>query len=199
MPTIHGAPTVADTRAVARDDQPIATGVRLAGVARAASIDRYRIAVAAHDDDQADAHVERAEHLVVGDAAALCSSRTSAAPSTLRRSISAAQPSGRMRGRFSVIPPPVMCAMPLTSAALEQRAHDTADTIGAARAAPRRPSCPSSGTTCRASSRARRTTLAARANSRWCAGRPTAARSARRPARSSPSVDHAFAARRRRR
>src|SRR6185295_10050753 len=31
-----------------------------------------------------------------------------------RRSISAAQPSGRMRGRFSVMPPPVMCAIPFT-------------------------------------------------------------------------------------
>ena len=38
-----------------------------------------------------------------------------------RRSTTAAVPFGSTRGRLSVMPPPVMCAMPLTSPRAEQR------------------------------------------------------------------------------
>ena len=60
-------------------------------------------------------------------------------------------PSGRTRGRFSVMPPPVMCAIPLTSPRSSSGRIDAADTSGAARAARRPTVAPSSGTTCRAS------------------------------------------------
>ncbi len=50
-----------------------------------------------------------------------------------RESSAAVRPSGSMRGRFSVMPPPVMCAMPLITAALEQRLDQRAGTTDAAR------------------------------------------------------------------
>ena len=67
-------------------------------------------------DDQADAHVERAEHLVARDRAALLQQ-----PEDRRHrprvaiDLGGRSPRAGSRGRFSVMPPPVMCAMPFTS------------------------------------------------------------------------------------
>ena len=95
-----------------------------------------------------------------------------------RRSLPAAS-----RGRFSVMPPPVMCAMPFDEPGVEQRPQRRAgsDRCGASSASPT--VAPSSGTNgVGASARRRRTARGAPASSRSCAGRPTAGRSARRPA-----------------
>ena len=66
------------------------------------------------DDDEADAHVERPQHVVVRHLAGLLQ------PLEDRRHVPGRAIDhrtrcrrGRMRGRFSVMPPPVMCAMPL--------------------------------------------------------------------------------------
>ena len=76
------------------------------------------------DDDQADAHVEGAKHLVARRSPpCCCSSGRSAEPTTPADRSPRAQPSGSIRGRFSVMPPPVMCASPFTHSPLEQRPH----------------------------------------------------------------------------
>ena len=176
-------------RVVARPRSPAttvaddATRAGLAG-ARQQRRARARRRRGAHDDDQADAHVERAEHLVARDArrAAAAAGRAAARPTRADRS-RPRSPSGRMRGRFSVMPPPVMCAMPLTSprsssgrtsaqirpVRREQRVADGRAELRHERVG--------------AAARHARTARGARASSRWCAGRTTAGRSARRRAR----------------
>ena len=91
------------------------------------------------------------------------------------RSTSRAQPSGSIRGRFSVMPPPVMCAMPFTSPA--SSSGDIArryERCGASSASPI--VVPSSGASSRATDRDCRTTPGAPANIRWCADPTTADR-----------------------
>ena len=119
-----------------------------AGLAGAAQDVQQRDRTSPRRDDreQADAHVERALGIVARHAAGRHQPRKSGGTVQPRRSIAALVPSGSTRGRLSVMPPPVMCAMPFTQPGAEQRPHDAADRSGAARAAPRRPSCPSSGT-----------------------------------------------------
>ena len=71
------------------------------------------------DDDHADAAVEDAVHLGVGDVAVpLQPVRTArAAASASRSQPRARRVPGSTRGMFSTSPPPVMCAMPLTGSA----------------------------------------------------------------------------------
>ena len=137
------------------------------------------------DDDQADAHVEGAEHLVARDRAALLhAAGRAAAPTQRLRSISAAQPSGRIARQILGDAAAGDVRHPLDPVALEQRPHQRRGTTGAAPAARRRPSCRAPDERVRLPARPSRRARGARASSRWCAGRPTAARSARRPARS---------------
>ena len=141
--------------------------------------------VACADDDQADAHVERAQHLVVGDVAALAAAAgRAAAPSTRRRSIAAPQPVRQDARQVVGDAAAGDVRHALDEPARRAAAASTAGTSDAARAAPRR-----------RSRRARARSVssvqpsdvehdrAARASSRWCAARTTAGRSARRRAR----------------
>ena len=65
--------------------------------------------------DQADAAVEGLQHLGVGDPGLRRAARRRPAAAARRRGRSRRRaPSGRIRGRFSVSPPPVMCARPCT-------------------------------------------------------------------------------------
>ena len=77
------------------------------------------------DHDHADAAVEDAVHLGLGDVALrAAASRRSAGRGHACASRRAATPSGSMRGACSrARPPPVMCAMPLTSTLAHQREH----------------------------------------------------------------------------
>ena len=80
--------------------------------ARQLTQDALRVRRRAHDN-QPDPHVERAKHFVARDAAALAGSAVKIGGTVHARvSIDAAHPSGSTRGRFSVMPPPVMCAIP---------------------------------------------------------------------------------------
>ena len=68
------------------------------------------------DEHQADAAVEGAQHLgVVEIGRPCCSQPNTAGAFHAARSTCAASPAGRMRGRFSDRPPPVMCATALTA------------------------------------------------------------------------------------
>ena len=82
----------------------------------AAEVAGDRVGVVLGDDqDQADPHVEDAEHLGVGDAAEpLEPGEDRRARPTSRVRARMAQPSGRIRGGLSIRPPPVMWAMPWT-------------------------------------------------------------------------------------
>ena len=61
------------------------------------------------------AHVEGARRSISGTEPDSPSQRNKAGVRHDRRSIRARVPAGSTRGRLSVMPPPVMCAMPLTS------------------------------------------------------------------------------------
>ena len=112
---------------------------RLAGAARAAAASAS--ARSARDDgDQADAAVEGLQHLGLGDAGPrrAASRRPAAAPRRRGRSRRRG-PSGRTRGRFSVSPPPVMCASAAHPAgARAPRSAGAHVDAGRRRAAPRR-------------------------------------------------------------
>ena len=74
------------------------------------------------DENQSDAHVERAEHLRRRRCRRRAgATRTRAAPSSSPGRVRSRSPSGSMRGRFSAMPPPVMCAMPLIQPRVEER------------------------------------------------------------------------------
>ena len=152
--------------------------------ARSAPIDRVGVA-RRDDEDQADAHVERAQHVfAAGPRRRARASGRAAAPPTSRGGRPRRCRRGSTRGRLSVMPPPVMCAMPLIAAASSSSGRMTGryERCGASSASAT--VVPSSGTrSCTPSFRAARTRSCAPASSRWCAGRTTAGRSARRPAR----------------
>ncbi len=91
-----------------------------------------------------------------------------------------------MRGVFSVMPPPVMCAAPLQQPSASSSAIESAsNSCGAPSAVRRRPSRAVPRRRCPARSGRPRTAACAPANSRWCAGPSRAARAARRRPRSS--------------
>ena len=113
--------SVVDHAAVTRDGgSPIATAP---GSPAAASIISAAILVRLRaDDHHPDPHVERAQHVVSGTWPVLLEQRKSAGRVHASRSnATGCVPAGKMRGRLSVIPPPVMCAMPLIRPAIEQR------------------------------------------------------------------------------
>ena len=86
-------------------------------------------------------------------------------------------PPGRMRGRLSVMPAAGDVRHALDEAGREQRAHELADTNGAAREGPRQSvDAKLAARACRPTGRRSRTRCAAPASSRWCAGRTTAGR-----------------------
>ena len=162
---------------------------------RAAAADDAAASASAHGDDQPDAHVERAEHVVERHAARACrATRRAAAPATTPRRTSAAVPSGRMRGRLSVMPPPVMCAMPLTQAGRRAAAASRAgsERCGAQQRLADRLAELGDVAVDRQAERARRRS-AAPASSRWCAGRPTAEPISTSPGTSAAPVDRARA------
>ena len=64
------------------------------------------------DGDEADAHVEGAEHLVFGDVAEVLQVLEERGDFPGGEFDVGVEAAGRMRGRFSVMPPPVMWAMP---------------------------------------------------------------------------------------
>ena len=153
---------------------------------RAASTTRARDPRAAHDD-QADAHVERAEHLVASRSPPRCcnAAETAAAPSTRAGSI-AARAALRQHARQILGDAAAGDVRHALDAAARRAAAATArryDRCGASSASPTRRAELRHERVGR-QARPRRTARAAPANSRWCAGRPTAGRSARRPARS---------------
>ena len=81
---------------------------------RAASSPMQRLGMlAGRHDDEPDAHVERPHHVVLGTSPLCCSHRKSGGTSQAPGRRRAAVPCGSTRGRLSVMPPPVMCAMPL--------------------------------------------------------------------------------------
>ena len=87
-----------------------------------------------------------------------------------------------MRGRFSVMPPPVMCAMPLIrSASSSGRTAGRYDRCGRQEHVAHR-AAQLGDIGVRVEARTTRRTPGAPANTRWCAGRTTADRAARRPA-----------------
>ena len=69
--------------------------------------------IGAARDDQADAHVERPPHVILGHVARSLQPLEDGGTRHRERSMRAAVPAGRIRGRLSVMPPPVMCAIPL--------------------------------------------------------------------------------------
>ena len=75
-----------------------------------------------------------------------CIQRKRGGTGQVPRSISAAVPSGRMRGMLSVSPPPVMCARPRDEVRRRARPAAPAGRSGARPAAPRPPSSPSAST-----------------------------------------------------
>ena len=146
-------------------------------------------------DDQPDAHVERPQHVVVGHAAGPLQPLEERRHPPRRASIARVRcPAGSMRGRLSVMPPPVMCAMPLMQPGRRAAAGSTDryERCGASSASPI--VRPSSGTTRRRrSSPATRTRSGARASSRWCAGRTRAAPISTSPGAMPRAVDQPFA------
>ena len=136
-----------------------------------------------HRHHHADAHVEGAVLIVGGTSPARPSHSKIGGTGHEPCRTSAAVPSGSMRGRLSVRPPPVMCAMPFTGRP-PAAAAARAGTTDAAAAAPR-PRCrPARERGCRRRGRACRRRCGAPASSRWCAG-PTDGT----PSSTSPGTD----------
>ena len=129
----------------------------------------------------------------VDAAARAAATGTAAAPSSCRGQVRSRGRRAASRGRFSVMPPPVMCAMPLiqprsSSGPIDRQIRPVrAQERVADRLAELRPRG------CRRRAPARRTRSGARANTRSCAGPTTAAPISASPASMSRAVDDARA------
>ena len=135
------------------------------------------------DDHHADAAVEGAQHLGLGDAAGLA--RASRTPAATRNGVEVephAKPSGSTRGMLSGKPPPVMCAsalMPVGLRAGPRAAASHRCASASSSASPSvRPGANGAGASQRQARIARRSGAPAR--SRWSARPRTAGRAPRR-------------------